>query len=428
MARVIPSNRKKPSLVLKSSAISARDSMDTVLQNMGIKTQEDIYSINETEMHKLVKMFFPAKKLYSLARAMSILFPEFEWHEWRFQRCNRGFWDNQKNHRMYFDWVADELCIEKQNDWYNFTINGVKALSSSSILSLKFKNSLFRALYKVYPEFQWLHWKFTIAPDRFWDLQTNRTQFLQWIEEELNIRSEKDWYKVKVADIVNRGGSGLLARFNFSLFQMLKEFRPEHEWRIWLFGNVPPSHWSDIQNQRKFLEWIADELGMEKQEDWYNVSSTMVMRKHGAGFFMNYYGKCLYKALRTTFPECTWHPWLFDRVPDGYWKQTDHLETYMEWLSEKLHITTLSDWNDVSNEQLNKYGASSLSREGFHTYLEKCFPHFEWQSKVFGDNKQKTQQSLHRILQSMFLSSNSTCLDDVQSPLLATDSQNFSSV
>ena len=39
----------------------------------------------------------------------------------------------------------------------------------------------------------------------------------------------------------------------------------------WLSARVPLNYWEDINNQKKYLNWLAKELNVEKLEDWYNV-------------------------------------------------------------------------------------------------------------------------------------------------------------
>jgi hypothetical protein len=77
-------------------------------------------------------------------------------------------------------------------------------------------------------------------------------------------------------DIKNLGGSGLVDRYNGSLYELLSSVYSENEWLPWLFVNVPVNFWGDIENQRVFVNWVAKELNIHKMSDWYNVTQRVI--------------------------------------------------------------------------------------------------------------------------------------------------------
>jgi hypothetical protein len=48
----------------------------------------------------------------------------------------------------------------------------------------------------VYPEYNWLPWKFVKSPNNFWDNMQNQRKFMDWASKELKIAEKSDWYKV----------------------------------------------------------------------------------------------------------------------------------------------------------------------------------------------------------------------------------------
>jgi hypothetical protein len=60
--------------------------------------------------------------------------------------------------------------------------------------------------------------------------------------------------------------------YNGSLLTYLKTMQPDHEWLEWKFIRTPKSFWKEKANQRKFLEWAAKQLKVNKMEDWHRVS------------------------------------------------------------------------------------------------------------------------------------------------------------
>jgi hypothetical protein len=61
---------------------------------------------------------------------------------------------------------------------------------------VKYNNSPYLAVSSVYPEYQWLPWKFTQCPTGYWDDLNNQRQFMQWVGEQLSIINYSDWYQV----------------------------------------------------------------------------------------------------------------------------------------------------------------------------------------------------------------------------------------
>jgi hypothetical protein len=68
------------------------------------------------------------------------------------------------------------------------------------------------------------------------------------------------------------GGAALVAKYNNSPLLLLSSIYPENEWLPWKFSRCPSTFWDDLKNQRKFMEWAANELKIKEMRDWYNVS------------------------------------------------------------------------------------------------------------------------------------------------------------
>jgi hypothetical protein len=61
-----------------------------------------------------------------------------------------------------------------------------------------FKNnaSLSLLLSEMYPDYEWLPWKFASRPHNFWDDMKNQRKFLDWIAKEQNVKDMSDWYDI----------------------------------------------------------------------------------------------------------------------------------------------------------------------------------------------------------------------------------------
>jgi hypothetical protein len=68
-------------------------------------------------------------------------------------------------------------------------------LGGNSLLK-KYNGSTSLLLSAIYPEYEWLPWKFDRCPVSFWDDVNNQRKFVDWAEKQLNIQEMSDWYKI----------------------------------------------------------------------------------------------------------------------------------------------------------------------------------------------------------------------------------------
>ncbi|MCP6725940.1 hypothetical protein NL526_28175, partial [Klebsiella pneumoniae] len=50
--------------------------------------------------------------------ALLAAYPEHKWIPWKFDTLPRGFWKDEKNVRLYFDWLGSKLGVNHLDDWY----------------------------------------------------------------------------------------------------------------------------------------------------------------------------------------------------------------------------------------------------------------------------------------------------------------------
>jgi hypothetical protein len=53
---------------------------------------------------------------------------------------------------------------------------------------------------------------------------------------------------------------------------MLSSELKELPWQLWKFETSPKGFWTDLKNQRKFLDWAALQLQIHTPEQWYDVN------------------------------------------------------------------------------------------------------------------------------------------------------------
>lgn len=100
---------------------------------------------------------------------------------------------------------------------------------------------------------------------------------------------------------------------------------------------------------------MADQLGIQKQEDWYSLQGKE-LREYGliqvcitvtANYqqlkVLHLHGGSLPQTLQAAYPEFEWKVWKFQRLPQHWYSDFNKQKEYIEWLSEELQLKTLGN-------------------------------------------------------------------------------------
>jgi hypothetical protein len=143
-----------------------------------------------------------------------------------------GFWNSAKNQRFYFDWLGKKLGYIVMDDWYKITPEDILQRKGSYLLR-KYGGSPLKALQFVYPDHEWLLWRFVRVPTGFWDKEENQRKFFEWVGRQLGFTKLDDWYQITKEIIVKYGGGGLLHdRYGGSPSTAMQYIFPEHDWKL----------------------------------------------------------------------------------------------------------------------------------------------------------------------------------------------------
>jgi hypothetical protein len=153
------------------------------------------------------------------------------------------------------------------------------------LLHTHYRGSPSLLLATIFPEYQLLPWKFTVAPKNLWSKIENQKKFMNWAAEQLNIKEPSDWYTktAKVRKFLEKlsyskdferigGGQLLLNTYKGSPYLLLSTVFPEYQLLPWKFTACPHNFWSSVENQRTFMNWAAGELNITQSSDWYTVT------------------------------------------------------------------------------------------------------------------------------------------------------------
>lgn len=166
----------------------------------------------------------------SLYRALSAAYPEVEWLPWKFKHHGvpKNYWKEPANQRKFFDELGKKVGIQTLDDWYDKISKKVVMDHGGSILR-HFSNSPMIALMKVYPEHNWVSWKFNKAAKGVWNSSDNIKQFLSELSQQLSIQTLDDWYRVDKTQLEKMGAITLRKKYK-GLYSLLKEQYPHHPW------------------------------------------------------------------------------------------------------------------------------------------------------------------------------------------------------
>jgi hypothetical protein len=77
----------------------------------------------------------------------------------------------------------------------------------------------------------------------------------------------------------------------------------------------------------------------------------------------------LIKALTTLYPEHQFKPWLFRRVPQGYWNDPQNQLLFMDWFASVYNIKSVEDWYNVDVKEVVKNGGGGLIDKHNHSLI-----------------------------------------------------------
>jgi hypothetical protein len=73
-----------------------------------------------------------------------------------------------------------------------------------------------KLLAAVFPEYDWLPWKFSVTPKNYWDDPKNQKRFIEWAAKELNVNQPEEWNNITLAVITG---------YEKYLFEVFAKFR-----------------------------------------------------------------------------------------------------------------------------------------------------------------------------------------------------------
>jgi len=280
---------------------------------MGVRRWQDWYRVTERDFKRHGGDSLLTRYNYSLLVIFSSLFPEHDWKPWLFTRVPANYWKRPENRRLYMRWLGEQLGYRKTEDWYRVAHRDVEQHQGTTLLSNRHFGSIPALLADAFPEYPWDLRQFkshvtgsgNIArrPQGFWTVRANRLHYLRGLGRQLGFRRPADWYQVTALDLERHQGFRVLSYYRSCAVWAAMELYPKYPWKEWLFPRVPKGFWDQPENRRRYMDWLGEQLGFHRPEDWYRVHPQDFARNRGKRLVGSY---SLPDLLREFLPDLDW--------------------------------------------------------------------------------------------------------------------------
>lgn len=116
----------------------------------------------------------------SPSQALQEIYPEHKWELWRFGHTPKGCWKKYDNQRQFFMWLGIQLGYKQLDDWYKLTKEDISRYGGVGLLE-HLNGSNASALVTLFPEHDWMLWKFGCKTTNCWKSQSTQRQFFDWL-------------------------------------------------------------------------------------------------------------------------------------------------------------------------------------------------------------------------------------------------------
>lgn len=311
---------------------------------------------------------------------------------WLIHSVPGRYWENRENRRKYLLWLCYRLRCRKMRDIYRLTHEDVKRNRGGGVAGSYWRASLIEGVKECFPQYDWKEWLFVNAPREFWKDKKNHHRYMQWLGEQLGIRSVEDWYSVSTEDFQKHAGGSFLLCYRSSVSLAVKAFLPQYDWKEWMFEYMPKGFWDLRKNRRRYMRWLEKVLKIKNLDDWYHVSLKHFNDNYGREFIKRYH-QVPALAVIDLIPRKNWYEWQFVRVPTGFWKKVENRRRYMQWLGKRLGFKRPEDWYRLRWQDVKNHCGGGLMQEfrSCTLLLRELLPQFNWdnwkRNSLFNDEQ-----------------------------------------
>lgn len=385
-------------------AENCRVALEEVKREAGIEAKSDWKKVVNQDLVRMGHSSMLARHGNSILRLLRFAYPEEEWEE---EACRpvRGpnYWAVAANRRAFMDKVAAAYRIEKKEDWRQVNNENIIAQGGATLLR-HFNSNVMELLRDVFPGEEWEERE--VRPKvtkEYWSSRERRREFLLGLAERKGwARADGvvDWKYLTYSSLREEKGTGLLARYKSSVFDLLRDTFPEQELKEEdCLLRMRSCHWQERENRRSFVLQMAGELGLSQPSDWKAVSLKDVKDRGGSGL-LAFYQADMVALLRDVYGGGEeWTEYSCRRnVKAEQWEDTDYVRQFMLHIKRTLRVEDAADWARISAKQLAKHGGGGLlAAMPLSDALRLSFPHENWEDVNFDNAVKKSCQRMMRV-------------------------------
>lgn len=119
------------------------------------------------------------------------------------------------------------LFVEELSYMCRCVRSDIRKLGGTRPLAIFYQFSHIRALQALYPQHEWLPWKFVANSRSFFATRENRAIFLRWAGKQLGVCDWTDWYRISTTQVDDLGGESMMnTYYSGSLINALRDCFP----------------------------------------------------------------------------------------------------------------------------------------------------------------------------------------------------------
>ena len=348
----------------------------------GYKTKEDWYKMTRSKIIKYrgsgILHFYG-----SIKKILNFKDPNYDWKPWLFSSVPNNYWKDKANHKLFFNWLGQELGYRLSEDWYDISRDKVAKMGGDGLLNRYYNHSAQKFVKVMLPEYDFKLFLFKSSEKGIWSSSANKKEYMEWLREKKDLKNIKDLYKLTYDMVDKNNGTTLLTHYKWSIQKLIKDIYPEYDWKPWLFSCVPQNYWKDKANHKLFFNWLGEELGYTKPEDWYLIEARVIKKNNGGGLLGDYYNDSPVLFVKSMLPDYEWLEWKFNAVPHHYWNDRKNRLNYMEWFKKQRNYTKPEDWYTSSHTDFISTILVVFKSASHILLIMDTYPEYDWDIKKF---------------------------------------------
>eukprot|EP01125_Pyxidicula_operculata_P008714 TRINITY_DN2898_c0_g1_i2.p1 TRINITY_DN2898_c0_g1~~TRINITY_DN2898_c0_g1_i2.p1 ORF type:complete len:500 (+),score=101.11 TRINITY_DN2898_c0_g1_i2:1710-3209(+) len=253
----------------------------------------------------------------------------------------------------------------------------------------------------MYPDDVWVPWKFGRVSHGFWLIEDNQRMFVDWLQQELKLKDDDDWYNVTSKIVSRNYGKYLMTKlYNNSVYSMLKKIKSHNNWNEERFIDYFDNHLVDDVEQ---FRWLETKLNINNSpDDWYKITKIQLKSIPNGDKYLKKHGDSILSILTKHYPDTPWFEWLIDsKLPRSFWNNKQNVIKYIEWFKKIKNIQSMEDWYNVSPRDFAlNHGSTIIRMYNYSPFLllKDVYQDFNWKPWLFERTPKNTWKSVEYLM------------------------------